>query len=540
VIPVPWHIEKNCKGCPKYKSYGVVKGHAGEHGQVEGCHPTRASANQQLKALYASEDNMNVKSLIAAGFTPESAAIAASTGDASQLQYRSALYGSLHSGTDDDGDNDGVDAPGIYGDMTDQTFLTNLNGQLAGTKAYAEGYMGTHAGVKALADSVAGTHTDHMNSITNFHEPTSGADSEPVPDPIPRADETPLEARAMGTKQDTKPKTPYGNVTYADPGYQKDKKKRYPIDTKEHVKAAWSYISQSDNASSYSAQQLASIKGRIKSAAKKFGISISSNSRLGINECVRSFGFEPTVSGDGRTMEGYAAVFNSVSRIADWGGDFDEVIRPGAFARSLQARKPVLQFDHGRDARVGSVPIGAIDDIHEDSQGLYVRARLFDNDTVEPVRQAIEGGAINGMSFRFGVPKGGDKWTNPEKRSDGVSDAELREIFDTDTRECGPVVFPAYDATTVTVRSLLSQLDREGHRALVRELAEEVRSFVDLEDIAVDLPVRDGSDSEPDVEPRSGDASMNEITARIFKLSQRFMEMRHSAAYERNSGHAAE
>jgi hypothetical protein len=69
---------------------------------------------------------------------------------------------------------------------------------------------------------------------------------------------------------------PYGNVNYADPGYQKDKKKRYPIDTAAHVRAAWSYINQKDNANIYTAAQLSRIKSRIKSAAKKFGINIVS------------------------------------------------------------------------------------------------------------------------------------------------------------------------------------------------------------------------------------------------------------------------
>jgi HK97 family phage prohead protease len=67
-------------------------------------------------------------------------------------------------------------------------------------------------------------------------------------------------------------KKPYGDVTYADPGYQKDKKKRYPLDTEEHVRAAWSYINQEANAKKYSAQQLASIKSKIKTAMTKFGI----------------------------------------------------------------------------------------------------------------------------------------------------------------------------------------------------------------------------------------------------------------------------
>jgi RNA polymerase subunit RPABC4/transcription elongation factor Spt4 len=69
---------------------------------------------------------------------------------------------------------------------------------------------------------------------------------------------------------------PYGDVTYADPGYQKDKKKRYPINTSAHVRAAWSYINQADNAELYTAAQLARVKSRIKSAAKKFGINIVS------------------------------------------------------------------------------------------------------------------------------------------------------------------------------------------------------------------------------------------------------------------------
>lgn len=71
-----------------------------------------------------------------------------------------------------------------------------------------------------------------------------------------------------------KSKAPYGDVEYADPGYQADKKKRYPIDTKAHVRAAWSYINKSVDAGQYTAQQLASIKARIKAAAKKFGIDI--------------------------------------------------------------------------------------------------------------------------------------------------------------------------------------------------------------------------------------------------------------------------
>ena len=69
---------------------------------------------------------------------------------------------------------------------------------------------------------------------------------------------------------------PYGDVTYADPGYQKDKVKRYPINGAGHVRSAWSYINQPKNANKYTAAQLSRIKSRIKSAAKKFGVNIVS------------------------------------------------------------------------------------------------------------------------------------------------------------------------------------------------------------------------------------------------------------------------
>lgn len=88
-----------------------------------------------------------------------------------------------------------------------------------------------------------------------------------------------LAAEADATKDS---KEPYGDVTYADPGYQKDGKKRYPLDTKEHAKAAWSYINQADNADKYSADQLKTMKSRIKSACKKFGVEVDADATKGV------------------------------------------------------------------------------------------------------------------------------------------------------------------------------------------------------------------------------------------------------------------
>jgi len=58
----------------------------------------------------------------------------------------------------------------------------------------------------------------------------------------------------------------YGDVDYADPGYQEDGKPRYPIDTEKHIRAAWSYINKQHNQSMYTAGQLAQIRSRIIAA----------------------------------------------------------------------------------------------------------------------------------------------------------------------------------------------------------------------------------------------------------------------------------
>lgn len=70
---------------------------------------------------------------------------------------------------------------------------------------------------------------------------------------------------------------PEGGKPYADDGFQADGQPRYPIDTPEHVRAAWAYINVADNAAKYSPEQLEAIKSRIRAAAQKFGIEIAAS-----------------------------------------------------------------------------------------------------------------------------------------------------------------------------------------------------------------------------------------------------------------------
>jgi hypothetical protein len=64
---------------------------------------------------------------------------------------------------------------------------------------------------------------------------------------------------------------------FADNGIQPDGKKRYPLDTAEEIKAAWSYIHQSRDAQKYNSHQLHHIKSAIQSAARSKGIKLKSD-----------------------------------------------------------------------------------------------------------------------------------------------------------------------------------------------------------------------------------------------------------------------
>jgi len=213
----------------------------------------------------------------------------------------------------------------------------------------------------------------------------------------------------------------------------------------------------------------------------------------------RTYDFEiRAASRDGRRLVGTVAVFNKRTRIPDRNGDFEEEVHPGFAARSLrELGMPVMQFDHGKDPRTGTVPIGIFEHWEETRTGYEVEGPLFDNPVVEPIRQAIAAGAIKGMSFRFLAKN--DKW---ERRH---GDLDLRHVFDADVPEAGPVVFPAYRDTAVTVRALIEQRPDE-----LRE----------LEALATDLTGRPsarsagGGDSGADAPPIPNHLQQRELLLR--------------------------
>ena len=145
---------------------------------------------------------------------------------------------------------------------------------------------------------------------------------------------------------------------------------------------------------------------------------------------------------DGMRFTGYAAVFNSDSEPLP----FIERIMPGAFKRSLKSRNEVKLFkNHNMDEVLASTRSKTLR-LTEDSKGLLAEATLPDTTAGRDLAVLMKRGDVHAMSFGFSVPSKGDSWSN-----DGMT-RELKEIR---LHEVSIVTgFPAYEATTASVRSL--------------------------------------------------------------------------------------
>ena len=147
-------------------------------------------------------------------------------------------------------------------------------------------------------------------------------------------------------------------------------------------------------------------------------------------------------SSDGMSFTGYAAVFNSPSEPLP----FTEVIREGAFKRSLKSRNEIKLFmNHNTDVVLGSTRAGTLR-LSEDSRGLLAQAELPDTSAGRDLSVLMKRGDVSSMSFGFSVPPKGDTWSQ---------DGATRELHQVRLHEVSIVTgFPAYEATTASVRSL--------------------------------------------------------------------------------------
>jgi len=137
---------------------------------------------------------------------------------------------------------------------------------------------------------------------------------------------------------------------------------------------------------------------------------------------------------------GYAAQFNKEAT----GLSFREVIAPGAFTRTLDSGEPVfLLVNHDTDnLPLASTQSGTMS-LRQDETGLYMEADLDPNNPrAQELASAVSRGDVSKMSFAFTVAPDGD-----------TREAGLRTLQDLNLFEVSVVTWPAYDATTVGMRT---------------------------------------------------------------------------------------
>ncbi len=154
--------------------------------------------------------------------------------------------------------------------------------------------------------------------------------------------------------------------------------------------------------------------------------------------------------GEGKpvTIRGYAAVFGKPSReLTTFSGKrFIEIIEPGAFDKADKTDL-VAAFDHR--AVLAKYP-GTLE-IGTDERGLWYE---YEHDPSDPDHMAvfskIRRGVVSGSSFKFDVDE--DLYTL--ERRGNVAYRTLKKGSVLNLYDVGPVVTPAYPATTAAARSL--------------------------------------------------------------------------------------
>jgi HK97 family phage prohead protease len=170
---------------------------------------------------------------------------------------------------------------------------------------------------------------------------------------------------------------------------------------------------------------------------------------------------EIRAEGDGMTLRGYAAVFNSPSQPLP----FVETIQPGAFRASIQSKNDIkLLWNHDTGTVLGSTRAGTLK-VTEDNHGLLIEAMLPDTQAGRDAATLIKRGDVNAFSFGFRVPTNGDEWVSADQRI-------LKRV---NIHEVSVVSWPAYTATegTASVRAMTELADKIQQLAEIRGVSAE-------------------------------------------------------------------
>lgn len=152
----------------------------------------------------------------------------------------------------------------------------------------------------------------------------------------------------------------------------------------------------------------------------------------------RKFEGEIRQANDGNIL-GMAVPFNEVADI----GKFKEVIRPGAFQKTIQERDQRALFNHDKNFPLGRVSSNTLS-LEERQDGLHYEINPPEW-AENKIMESIERGDVRESSIGMKVQR--------QNFTEIQGEGEVREVLEAEIRDVGPVTFPAYPTSTSEVRS---------------------------------------------------------------------------------------
>lgn len=147
-------------------------------------------------------------------------------------------------------------------------------------------------------------------------------------------------------------------------------------------------------------------------------------------------------------LDGYGSVFNQSATIGMF-FQYDEDVAPGAWAKTIKEGDIRSMFNHDEGWLLGRTKSGSLR-LSEDKTGLRYEVDINPDDTnAMSVYRKVERGDVDGSSVWFRVIR--EEWEEPT--DDNGLERPKRRILEASLFETGPVVFPAFEQTTVDARS---------------------------------------------------------------------------------------
>lgn len=182
--------------------------------------------------------------------------------------------------------------------------------------------------------------------------------------------------------------------------------------------------------------------------------------------------------GDGRTVEAYAAVFDTPARIADHEGEYLEEIDRTAFNRAIDhARRGRdgwnvrVLYNHGYTVQGTpserfSIPIGVPVDIRPEQRGLLTLTRYNETPLGDEILEAVRSGSVTSQSFSGRIVRSDPALKPGQKYRPAGGRLPLVRRLELGLREYGPTPFPAYaDADILGVRMSTPPRDSDSGEA---------------------------------------------------------------------------